>query len=329
MTDYSIIPQTIDGNSTDQYTIGVDVNGKLQIKPTYEANNISNPIAEHECEIMTLQANATITPFTHDTLIADTFSDADGYKNSVTVATTTALYDTTAKKYKVPMTLGATEISTSGLNGVDRNNTTQLGTAKAKGFFSQIVTYATVGGSSTGNVYIYKNGAQIATKGYTSGGTSTINLVASDYTDFFNVGDTIGIKLGSGSGSDGANAGYAGFTGTKFDLNAGATFRHSYTFTEISSTTGTKIDITLPTITGTVIATELIVNCPDTETGASITYKLKNATQNDTNLANNTKNSVVNLTTVPTGIEIFLNPKTNGTIYIPSVKTYCLKLWKA
>lgn len=97
------------------------------------------------------------------------------------------------------------------------------------------------------------------------------------------------------------------------------------------ATESTKIiDISLGTITGTVTHTELVINDIDRETGDDITYKLKNATQSDSNLTVNTKNAVVNLTTVPTGIEINLVPKSGTpTTGKPSIRTFCLKLWKS
>lgn len=88
------------------------------------------------------------------------------------------------------------------------------------------------------------------------------------------------------------------------------------------------ITIDLPTITGGVLDTQLIVN-GTIETGASIKYKLYDDTENTEELDLNTKNKY-SLTNNPEKMEIILNPKetdpTNGN---PSIKTYCLKIWKS
>ena len=90
------------------------------------------------------------------------------------------------------------------------------------------------------------------------------------------------------------------------------------------------IECTLPSITGTVTDTQLIVRAPDRETGDSITYDVANATQTDAGKALDTKHVLVNLTTNPTKIKINLVPKsTTPTDGFPSTKTYALKLWKS
>jgi hypothetical protein len=89
-----------------------------------------------------------------------------------------------------------------------------------------------------------------------------------------------------------------------------------------------NVVIDLPTISGTVTNTELVIN-GQIETGASVTYVLNNGTDDDTTENLNEKN-VYNLTGNPTKMTIKLNPKeTSPTEGNPSIKTYCLKLWKA
>ena len=88
------------------------------------------------------------------------------------------------------------------------------------------------------------------------------------------------------------------------------------------------ITIDLPTITGGVLNTQLIVN-GTIETGASIKYKLYDDTENTEELDLNTKNQY-SLTNNPEKMEIILNPKeTEPTIGNPSIKSYCLKIWKS
>ena len=76
--------------------------------------------------------------------------------------------------------------------------------------------------------------------------------------------------------------------------------------------------------------TELIVNSPDTETGATITYDIVDTSANtDTGLSIETYNPIVNLISNPTILKINLNPISEGANNTPSVKTYCLKVWVA
>lgn len=45
-------------------------------------------------EVIELQANTSVTPLDHDTSVSDTFSDADGYRNTVQTGTSTAVFST-------------------------------------------------------------------------------------------------------------------------------------------------------------------------------------------------------------------------------------------
>ena len=375
-------------------------------------------VQEHEIEIIELQANATVTPFTHDTMISDTFSDADGYEGSVQVGTTTADYDAVNKKYKNISGVSSGVIAyyrlesdcTSEIDDLDwgltphnsptfvagkLNNAISLVSASSQ-YAKRTDCPTTVENIRTIELWVktppsvtddhwflsfcpgggYSNGA------FTLGITGGLKWFVAKY----GIGSAIYELYGPG-GSISASTWYhfvivQGIGGMKVYLNGnltplftdadttafgpswnycilGARYDSIYTWDglidnvifwdwefgtsdvtdsfnagagrEIATGSGIKIiDVSLGTIPGTVTATQLLVNCPNRESGDDVTYKLKNVTQNDDNLALNTMNSLVNLTTNPTGIEIELVPRSLfPTSGVPSCKTYCLKIWKS
>jgi hypothetical protein len=113
----------------------------------------------------------------------------------------------------------------------------------------------------------------------------------------------------------------------KFLFNNRNAFEYSNFGTD--ATMDTKLlELDLPTITGEVTHTQLIIN-GEIETGASITYKLNDGTTDSAETEINTKNTYT-LTGIPTKLKVYLNPKeTSPTMGNPTIKTYCLKLWKA
>ena len=90
----TVIPSTVDSSSTDNETLDVDSNDKLRIKPEYEDAHITTPNAEQDIEIIELQANASVTPLTHDSLVSEAFSDVSGYNNYVNTGNSTAVFNT-------------------------------------------------------------------------------------------------------------------------------------------------------------------------------------------------------------------------------------------
>jgi hypothetical protein len=68
-------------DSSDSYTLKLKNNSGISGPITDPS--LVREVAEHEIEILELQANASIAPFDHDTMISDTYSDADGYENTV------------------------------------------------------------------------------------------------------------------------------------------------------------------------------------------------------------------------------------------------------
>lgn len=84
--NYTVVPQTAE---TDDEYITKDDDGKLTA-----GNQLIQDFGEHEIEIIELQANASVTPIDHESTMSDTFSDADGYNDSVNTTNTTATFST-------------------------------------------------------------------------------------------------------------------------------------------------------------------------------------------------------------------------------------------
>lgn len=411
----TVIPAKFDSSLLDDVTLEVNSQNKAQIKDDWENAQITEPIAEQQIEIIELQANATVTPFDHDTLISDTFSDTTGYKNTVQTGTTTATFD--VSKYKcyalgtmIPIsyykldsnsaitdetgahdgTNSGTTYSASGiLNGcytvtgdgdyINLNQGLPLGsnpcsislwakvpaTGAYQGFltsysdanhkgilfykFNDDVFYIHInttggidnfdlGSLGTGWHHYVLTCSGTQNKVYVDGvvnavtGTHPLTTFDDNLKLFRYYTEDVDKCCGAGAMIDEVGIWDKALSPTEVSFLYGSGTPPSYT--DIISQGGTasakKIDISLGTITGTVTATQLVCNCPDRESGDSVNYKIKNATQSDTSLALDTKNLIVNLTTVPTGIEINLIPKsaspTNG---YPSCKSFCLKLWKS
>jgi hypothetical protein len=383
-----------------------------------EVQQIFNEIIVQELNIIELQANAEVTPIDHDTLLSDTFSDADGYKDSVNTENTTANFNTN----KYARTGGAGFILTtnldsyynldeeSGTNVLDIHGENNLTSANAtldetgileKSYLmntggSKIDVLNLLKGRTKGTIQIWfkkstheakslLNIHQTATWVYfdidvlsdgkvrvsqnnNGTGSNSINLSTSNAFSTTNWNhlvfdwDENGMRLTlNGTETTNAtaffipNAGNDGRIGSKPE--DGVTFggyidefglwNERLTTEEISALNNSgnglsyddfiddtppetkKIFIDLPTITGTITATQLIIN-GEAEDGAEIKYILEDEDEEKTSQLNlNTKNIYL-LSKIPTKLEIDLIPKTidptNGS---PSVKTYCLKLWKA
>jgi hypothetical protein len=335
MIQDTIIPNRVDAEATDQYSIDVDSDNKLKIKDSYEAAQIINPTAENAIEIIELQANASITPIDHDTLISDTFSDATGYNDSVQTGTTTAIFSVN----KYAGNYGEVSDSTDTINNTGANGTGKSGVKITSVAATKLISVTKDGSLDCTKCYLYA--ANMSTLIET---VSFSGNVATFSTNTLTIGQDYWILCDKeGAGYDDRYKGSVTYPKTRTNVTF-KQFKNNAALDNItnqvlainsivtaSGTASTQIvDCSLGTITGDVIATELVCNCPDREAGDDVLYKLKNATQSDDSLELNTKNTVVNLTTVPTGIEIQLVPKASSpTDGVPSVKSYCLKLWKA
>lgn len=336
----TVIPSRIDSSSVDGYSIDVNSNSKLEIKPSFQADNIITPIAETSIDIIELQANATITPIDHDTIISDTFSDASGLRDTVNTTNTTAEFNT--NKYGTPVSYGS-NTTTANLftGGVDRNGDINFCGIKITTGANKIklisITQDTTNGTMVrARVGINANGTTPLAEASYVGATATFvtPVILNASTVYYLLHD----NNGAAESMDWAATSYpievTGITVNKGILSA-AEQNEAYGLLKFTYAVGIGVgtgivEVNLPTIAGTVLATELVINDPNRETGDSVIYTIKNATESDTALAVNTKNNIINLTTVPTKIQINLIPKVSSpTLGTPSCKTYCLKLWKS
>ncbi len=278
---------------------------------------INLEIAGQAIEIIELQANATIDPFDHDTLISETFSVAGGYNNYVNVGNTTAHFST--NKYQKNLSLDnpkdtdATEYSTGSTSWVLMKTFDLSGNpykiykvgCQAKsdstppGYFKFVVTYAD---DSTETLE-----QQIHTNSY------NVYLWQYDYpSDLTQNVKKVEVYLKRGQGTQYIKD----LSLWEYDTNPQI------------------VEINLPTITGTITYTQLVANTPDRESGDDVKYDLYDTVGNhDDDLDINTKNPLTNCdgTKISGGkIKIKLIPKpTNPTEGYPSIKSFCLKLWKS
>lgn len=314
----------------------IKLNGYGQIYVNYAPTD--DALYEMELEIIELQANAAVTPLDHDNLVSETFSDTDGYNDLVNTGNTDAThmgdrygnsnavalahgvtYDTggSVTNYRgarvtpnVPLAIkSVTKHSTSAATSciIYDSSDNNIGSASFSGDVATFAAAVVLEKGSSYRIVVYAGGAGY-TERYKTGGVP----VSGTYLDW-----------------DGGTHGAAG------SWNDDNFMRCVLSVTCEDQSGGTVIEIDLPTISGEVTDTELVVNDDDTrETGDSITYDIEDTdTTADTAQALNTKNQLTNPDgTKITGGKIKINLTPAGSPShptAPAVKTFCLKLWKA
>jgi hypothetical protein len=316
----------------------------------------SEHLNTNSMEIIELQANATVTPIDHDTVILETFSDADGYNNYVDTGNTTAFFNT--NKYVRLDTIQDQQLTdTSNYSfrenaGVQKicitfENTSDCDIIAVK---PKLYKVGSPTGTITADIYLadgshQPTGASLGTSETIDGsaltGSAAFKLMAFSTPISLTASTEYCIVLTSTttiSGSDyyrltydagGSNDFLHDYNGAVWAI-AGANREGSFR-TVIAG--NSEIWINLPTITGTVNATQLLVNEIDTSTGATIMYELVDTdTNTDTNLSTNTVNSLINVdgTKLSGGVLKVLIP--NGSPIVetntPTVRSVALKLWK-
>lgn len=350
----SVIPNKIDSTSVDNDYIGVNSSSKITA-----GDRLVTELGESEIEIIELQANASVTPLTHDSIVSETFSDSTGYNNYVNTGNTTANFNT--NKFERDNITAATQVindngTVTGLTvGAVTGTIWRIGQSfQTAGTWNEVEVYinATTGTPSGLKCVIYgDNGSNAPDTGtiITSGtlthasiSTGALNKVtlASSFdgsTKYWIVWQTIDenetgntyYNLSYTNSSTYANGSMSTWNGSIWTNYASADVRSQVSVT--ASTPDRLVELDLPTISGTVTDTQLIINDVDRETGDEITYELEDASANtDTALAVDTKNTITNLVSVPTKLRVNLNGKaTSPTDGYPSVKSVCLKIWKA
>ena len=333
------------GVAIDNETIKTNADGFIYAEIPEEA-------LEHELEIIELQANSTLTPIDHDTLISDTFSDDDGYLDSVNTANTNAVFDT--NKYKagtatVKQTIGA-DSANAVWGSAGYLHLSSDFTASGNHEFNKVTIEIRYSGTPLTGTGVLKLYAESGTKptGSALWTSETLDLTTVTGSmlpyEFTGSGDSSYTMTSatkyclvfepSSQGGDYVVTRGVGSGGTIWYWNGSAwgnnTTFQTYAIFELTTAVGIQVEIDLPAISGTVTHTQLLVNDVDRETGDDIQYELYDDTDTDTALELDTKNAIVNLTENPTVLRILLIPKTTSpTAGYPSLKTYCLKLWKA
>lgn len=401
----TIIPDRIDASAVDGTTITLDSDDNLTIHP-----NLLKQNAEQEIEIIELQANAGVTDIDHNTLISETFSDSDGFNDSVNTGNTTATFSTN-KYTRVPVLsdsnvrfyyqFEADGTDLAGNNNLTLVNTPTFGAGKLNNGMTTVAgstqyahASALVGQENvrtiemwikpTANINnqtfmcIFQNTSnyliihddnsgsnKLKVANTDTGGNnwtlvSTTSLSAGTWMHVVVVMGTGGAKLYINgnttpedtdvatdvipAGWDTINIGRyqngTAYASAQFDniIMSDAQYSTANVTTaynsgsgrELTSLGGGTVEIDLPTITGTVTNTMLVIKDPDRETGDSIVYEVEDASTNtDTSLSVDTKNAITNLTGNPSKLRIVLGAGTSETSGVPSVKSFALKLWKS
>ena len=317
----------------DGVSITYDSSGQIQVNPEFD----SDTSVQHEIEIIELQANATLTPIDHDSIISDTYSDTTGYNNTVNAGSTTATFDT--NKYKAaPSSTNAHGETLIAIGAAALSRGCKI-TANKDCVVYEITKHASCTATT---VSIFDDSSNFLGKGTFSGSNASLSVAltsGSSYYVMFHSNNSSYTPYG-----DTSVAGYP-YTGTNLDLIdnyfgtvsndvlTGITLQANrmYNLVNIKSidTSAKDIVITLPTISGTVEKVQLIGNFPDDETGTIKEFSITDGSGSDTGISFDTLHTLTNLTSNPTSITISLTPSSTPTLGYPSMRTYCLKLFKA
>ena len=333
----TVIPSRIDASATDGEYVTTTTDDKLTL-----GNKFFKEQAETEIEIIELQANTGVTPLDHDSLVSDTFSDANGYEDSVNTGNTTGTFST--DEY-TSLAVVETNDSTTSMIGAIGFNSSKLKFQTSfipdgEHTISIMGLYMRRAGTPTGNISISIFLADGSTNptGASLGDSNSVNIAsvvtsgnevipftfptpilleaATRYcvvmTPTYAVSSSNHIiSIGGASAGDNASQ----WNGSAWVVDSGG-YRTGFIFYEIDADGMVEID--LPVISGEVLATALILN-----SDGGNTYKLIDTdSAEDDNLDLDTKNDLSSCD----GTKI-----SEGKIQIKlesNVKTYALKIWK-
>ena len=304
------------------------------------SNGLSDTVVEHEIEIIELQANAGTEPFDHDSLISDTYSDSDGYDNTVNTGNTDANFD--SNKYERDNDTGVEQnhavafTNTDGARSVPEGVKILINNTAYK-----ILAIGKDPLCTADEAYILDSGKNIIATtdnfvGNIAKFSQPIELVAAS-AYYLAVDKPSGTYNGR---NEGAGSPAYPIAGTEFNYTTGfaaniddATVLYNVTTAYAFTAQPSKlIEHDLPTITGSVVETQLIVRDSDRESGDEVNYQLEDGSANvDQDLELNTLNPITALVSNPTKMRIKLIPAntTNPVDGSPAVRTYALKLWKS
>lgn len=324
MPEITNIPKTA---KVDNVTIEKDsTTSELQVKDggINDKKIKSEDMALRQIEVLELQANASIIPTDYDTLVSDTFSDSTGYKDSVNTGVTNPLFET---NHYIEFDENA---------GLAQDNYTSINQsvnkliAEADGIINRVAVSALNGGDVT--IRIEKPaGNVIASKTITAGADDydIVEFTEDDYSETLSNGDSFIVRVsGSGVGLYTKNETQS-FDKTYFKSDGSQSYLISCKSGKIPilafkpSSVSQEIIIDLPSISGEVVATQLIARSE----GRDVTYTLYDGTNSDTGLVVDTYNELVNVDgTALSGQSQGLKIDMTG---VSKVYGFVLKLWKA
>jgi len=263
-------------------------------------------------------------------IFSDAYIDANGRENTVNTGNTTATFYATGLYYENAAVAGSTTESnfdsTAGNN--NGNNVTQQFTAN-QDLIVTTVKYdinATNGYSSDMDVDIIVGGTSLASKAGSgaSTGLKTVTFTLSDYSTYIPAGTTFQVKVERTSGGDqdiSIQNTIPSFSGTLYsnDASSGKSIcaGGGIEVTKMIGTTSTTkvVEHTIPSGTfasnvSTLIGKALI---KDTETGATITHRLENGSENSGDIADGELGTFTAFTSEPTKYIVKLTSKSSGT----------------
>ena len=267
-----------------------------------------------------------------DDIFSDAYIDATGRENTVNTGNTTAVFQSSGLYYENAAVAGTTtESNFDSTTGTSNRNTVQQNFTANADLIVTTVKYniaATNGYSSDMDVDILLNGSSIASKAgnASSTGLKTVTFSLSDYSTYIPSASIFSVRVERTSGGDqdiSVNTSIPTFTGTLYtnittgSPNDAICGGGGLEVTKmIGSTSTTKVvehtipSGTFPSNVSTLIGKALI---KDTETGATITHRLENATENSGDIADGELGTFTAFTSEPTKYIVKLTSKSTGT----------------
>ena len=269
-----------------------------------------------------------------DDIFSDAYIDASGRENTVNTSNTTAVFQSTGLYYEND---NATTSGTTESNFDSRSNTNHSSDVRQQFIANAdlIVTevryniHDTNGYSADATVTINLGTGStdtLATKaGSGSGnGLKTVTFNLSDHSTFIPAGSVFNVRVEMPGQDLASDSSAATFTGTLYD-NSTASGAANKPFvgnggievTKMVGTTSTTKVVehvipsgTFPSDVDKLIGKALI---KDTETGATITHRLENATENSGDIADGELGTFTAFTSEPTKYIVKLTSKSTGT----------------
>lgn len=296
-----------------------------------KANLISFPVLN---KIRQQQDRSVDTSNNNDDIFSDAYIDSTGREDTVNTGNTTALYNSNAATYSNDNSTaaGSTENSgdpgASGAHDSTSGSFTISGTANANILITEAEFENDNSATTTATIKVQRGGTgdfvTIASNSATGSGTVPIAFTTANYNGvFIESGDNFQVVMTASPAEMKVKNGVSmAYTGTKFDLDATSNSLYAVssggiTVDGLTTTTSTTkvIEHTIPSGTFPSNVSALIGKSmiDSTETGASITHRLENATENSGDIADGVMGGFTAFTSEPTKYIVKLTSKSTGT----------------